>query len=60
MNVKVMAITENPADIISIAAGTSYGKDDTKFKRLGNCFKMGHMSVFEHANISWFAIASCQ
>lgn len=49
MKVKLIAKTENPIEVISRAAGTSYGKDDSKAERVWNCFKAGHMGVFEHA-----------
>lgn len=49
MNISIVSATENPVDVISRAAGTSYGKNDVSEKRVLNCFKLGHMSVFEHA-----------
>lgn len=52
MNIRVISATENPVDVISRAAGTSYGKDDASEKRVLNCFKLGHMSVFEHASFT--------
>lgn len=53
MKVTVQAATPNPIDVCSRAAGTCYGKDDVSFKRLQSCFKRGHMSVFEHASITF-------
>lgn len=49
MEVKIIDATKSPVEIISKAAGTSYGKDDYSLKRLKHCFDNGHMSVFEHA-----------
>ena len=45
---KIVYATPNPVKIVSIAAGTSYGKDNISLKRIEHCFKNGHMSVFEH------------
>lgn len=53
MQVTVISATENPVDVISIAAGTCYGKPDVSQKRVRHCFKSGHMSVFEHASITF-------
>lgn len=53
MNVTVISATENPVDVIGIAAGTCYGKPDASEKRVRHCFKSGHMSVFEHASITF-------
>lgn len=52
MKVTVIEATENPLDIISLAAGTCYGKNDTPHKRVANCVKMGHTSIIEHAKIT--------
>ena len=41
-----------PATVISLAAGTCYGKDDTSWKRVVRCYEHGHMSVFEHAHLT--------
>lgn len=48
-----MAATEKPIDIISLAAGTSYGKDNVSLKRVESCVKHGHTSVIEHAYITF-------
>ena len=53
MKVTVISATENPVDVIGIAAGTCYGKPDASEKRVRHCFKNGHMSVFEHASITF-------
>lgn len=53
MKVSVITATEKPLDVISFAAGTCYGKDDASEKRVRNCFKRGHMSVFEHASVTF-------
>lgn len=52
MNIKVIEATSNPLDVISLAAGTCFGKSDTPHKRVANCVKAGHMSVLEHAKIT--------
>lgn len=54
MDVEIIFATPNPIDIISKAAGTSYGKTDASFKRLKHCFDNGHMSVFEHAGATFY------
>lgn len=54
MKVRVLASTSKiPAQIISLAAGTCYGKDDTSWKRVERCYKNGHLSVFEHVLVSF-------
>ena len=53
MQVTILSCTENPMQVISRAAGTSYGKDDFKHKRVRHCYENGHMSVFEHASITF-------
>lgn len=50
MKIEVVAVTENPVDVISRAAGACYGKSDVSEERVRNCLKSGHMSVFEHAS----------
>lgn len=53
MNVTVMSATERPIETISLAAGTCYGKADVSPKRVANCYRAGHMSVFEHASATF-------
>lgn len=53
MQVSVITATQNPIDIISLAAGTSYNKDNTSYKRVENCVKHRHNSVLEHAVITF-------
>ena len=53
MKVTVISATERPMDVISLAAGICYGKSDVSEKRVRHCFKSGHMSVFEHASITF-------
>lgn len=53
MKVKVIQATPEPLEVISRAAGTCYGKDNTSENRVEHCFKAGHMSVFEHASITF-------
>lgn len=53
MEVHVLKATESPLEAISLAAGTCYGKFDFSVKRVRNCFKAGHLSVFEHASATF-------
>lgn len=53
MKVEVITATENPLDVISLAAGTCYGKSNVSHKRVESCHRSGHMSVFEHASASF-------
>lgn len=53
MKVSVMAATEAPIDVISLAAGTSYKKDNVSYKRVESCVKHRHTSVLEHATITF-------
>ena len=53
MEVRIMAATEKPIDVISLAAGTSYGKDNVSLKRIQNCARDRHTSVLEHAYITF-------
>lgn len=40
-------------DVISLAAGVCYGKDDISRERVRSCYKAGHLSVFEHASATF-------
>lgn len=53
MRVEIISATEKPVDVISLAAGICYGKDNVSEKRLAHCYNNGHMSVFEHAVITF-------
>lgn len=53
MEVKIVTATEKPIDIISLAAGTSYGKDNVSLKRVESCVAHRHTSVLEHAYITF-------
>lgn len=53
MDVEIVYATPHLIDIVSKAAGTSYGKRDPSFNRLYTCLKNGHMSVFEHAGATF-------
>ncbi|MBR5260201.1 MAG: FAD-dependent thymidylate synthase [Eggerthellaceae bacterium] len=53
MKVSVISATENPVEVISRAAGTCYGKDNASRKRMEACYNSGHLSVFEHATVSF-------
>lgn len=51
MGVSIITATENPMDVISIAAGCCYGKSDVSHRRVRNCISAGHLSVLEHASV---------
>jgi thymidylate synthase (FAD) len=53
MKVSVISATEKPIEVISIAAGTCYGKSNVSKKRMETCYNSGHLSVFEHATVSF-------
>ena len=53
MEVRIISATEKPIDAISLAAGTSYGKDNVSLKRVESCVRQGHTSVIEHAYITF-------
>jgi thymidylate synthase (FAD) len=53
MNVTVVRATENPVEVISLAAGICYGKSNATEKRVDNCVKMGHTSILEHAAVTF-------
>jgi thymidylate synthase (FAD) len=53
MKVSVISATEKPIEVISIAAGTCYGKSNVSKKRVETCYQSGHLSVFEHAVVSF-------
>lgn len=53
MKVELVENTGRPIEVISLAAGTSYGKDDISKKRVENCIKNGHFSVLEHVSATW-------
>ena len=55
MEVRIIKATENPVDVIAFAAGVCYGKRDTNPRRVRACFKAGHLSVFEHASVTFMA-----
>ena len=54
MIVEVMSHTPEMLNVVSRAAGTCYGRDDVSVKRVRNCLKNGHMSVFEHASVTFW------
>lgn len=53
MKVTIKSYTHDPVNVCSEAAGTSYGRDNTSYKRLSTCVKNGHMSVLEHAVVTF-------
>ena len=50
--------SRHPCRLISRGAGTSCNKNDNSFNRVARCFKAGHMSVFEHASITFDVLCS--
>lgn len=53
MRVTIIAHTPDPVGVISIAAAACYGKSDRSERRVERCFENGHMSVFEHASVTF-------
>lgn len=53
MYVEIIDATLRPVTVISQAAGCSYGKYDVNVGRVKHCYKNRHMSVFEHAHITF-------
>lgn len=53
MRVELVDCNKMPIEVISWAAGTSYGKDDISKKRVEHCIKNGHLSVLEHVSATW-------
>lgn len=53
MKVTIISATEKPVEVISLAAGICYGKDNVSEKRIAHCYNNGHMSVFEHAHVTF-------
>lgn len=52
MEIGFLDWTPNPVEIISMAAGMSYGKFDVSHERVKRCIAKGHMSVLEHASFT--------
>lgn len=53
IEVKLLQSTHNPIDVIAIAAGNCYGKDNASSKRVKNCIRNKHLSVLEHASVTF-------
>lgn len=53
MQITILSATPDPMTTISVAAGTCYGKHDISAKRVVNCYNSGHLSVFEHAFVTF-------
>ena len=53
MKVTVISATEQPVDVISLAAGVCFGKFNVSPKRAETCYRSGHLNVFEHAHITF-------
>ena len=52
MKVTIVDATENPIDIISVAAGSSTRKENVKYSRVHKCIEDGH-SVHEFADVTF-------
>lgn len=52
MNIDLMDSTPNPIDLISMAMGTCYAKDNASELRVKRAYEANHMSVFEHAKFT--------
>lgn len=53
MNIEIIAATPDPREVISRAAGTTYGRDNFSTKRIMTCINGGHHSVLEHVCATW-------
>ena len=53
MKVDIIACTEHPMEVVSEAAATCYGKSGYSERRVKTCYDSGHMSVFEHASVTF-------
>ena len=53
MKVSIVYATPNPIETMSLAAGTSYKKDNVSLKRVENCLKRKHMSIAEFGDIQF-------
>lgn len=53
MRVKLLKFTSDPEWVISLAAGVCRGADDVSLGRVVACYKQGHMSVLEHASVTF-------
>ena len=53
MQVTILSKTDNPLQLVSRAAGTCYGKSNYSAKRVKTCLQAGHLSVFEHASVTF-------
>ena len=56
MNVEIVANTPRPVDVLSAVAGMSYGKTNPSEQRLARCIKNKHLSVLEHATVTFRVI----
>lgn len=54
MKTEIIFATPHPIEILSKAAGTSYGKNDISFKRIKHCFENDHTGVFEHVGATFY------
>ena len=52
MKVEILDATQNPIDLVSIAMGRCYAKDDVSENRVRRAFNDRHMSVFEHVKVT--------
>ena len=52
MKVEILDATSNPIDLVSVAMGRCYAKDDVSENRVRRAFNDRHMSVFEHVKVT--------
>lgn len=55
MKTTIKSYTPDPMRVVNDAAAICYGKTDYKPERVRRCFERGHMSVFEHASVTFLA-----
>lgn len=53
MAVKLLKFTSDPERVISLAAGVCRGADDVSVDRVVACCEHSHMSVLEHASVTF-------
>lgn len=53
MRVLILQATPNPVSMLGTIAGKCYGKSDPSHKRVERCVSNGHMSILEHAIVTF-------
>lgn len=51
--VVIAKTTDLPLTLIGSVAGISTARCGSNVERARNCFKLGHLSVFEHVSVTW-------